>query len=44
MEYLSDSLLQETYEKAKELQLHVDFIQIIILEIERRNVEQQLKE
>lgn len=38
MECLSDSLLLEAYQKAKELQLNDDFIQLIEQEIERRAI------
>ncbi|MFA9558815.1 sporulation histidine kinase inhibitor Sda [Evansella sp. AB-rgal1] len=38
MKYLSDSLLLETYEKARELNLSEDFISLIQQEINRRQV------
>lgn len=39
MEYLSDLLLLEAYKKAKELKLHLDFIQMIEKEIDRRSLQ-----
>lgn len=38
MECLSDTLLLEAYEKAKELNLNLDFIQMIEEEINRRAI------
>lgn len=38
MRYLSDALLLETYEKARELKLSEDFINLIQQEIERRSI------
>lgn len=38
MECLSDSLLQEAYEKAIELNLSYDFIQMIKEELDRRAI------
>jgi len=38
MDCLSDALLLEAYEKAKELNLNKDFIQMIEQEIERRAI------
>ncbi len=38
MECLSDSLLLEAYQKAKELNLNIDFIKMIEEEIERRAI------
>ncbi|MCD8511103.1 MAG: sporulation histidine kinase inhibitor Sda [Bacillus sp. (in: Bacteria)] len=38
MRYLSDALLLETYEKARELKLSEDFIHLIVQEMERRSM------
>jgi len=38
MDYLSDALLVEAYEKAIELNLHVDFISMIEKEMDRRGI------
>lgn len=38
MEWLSDTLLLEAYEKAKELELNLDFIQLIEEEINKRSL------
>lgn len=38
MERLSDALLLEAYDKAKQLKLHNDFIHLIENEINRRNL------
>lgn len=42
MESLSNRLLLETFEKAKQLNLDEAFIELIELEIYRRNLQQQL--
>lgn len=43
MRKLSDELLIESYYKAKELQLSVDFISLIETEIRRRSLTHKLK-
>jgi hypothetical protein len=42
MDYLSDSLLMEAYEKAVELNLDFDFIHLIQEEINKRTSEEAL--
>lgn len=39
MDYLSDALLVEAYEKAIELNLHADFIFMIEEELNRRGIQ-----
>ncbi|MFD2618233.1 sporulation histidine kinase inhibitor Sda [Terrilactibacillus laevilacticus] len=43
MEKLSDDLLIESYWKAIELELSVEFIKLIEQEIHRRSIEQKVK-
>lgn len=38
MEFLSDTLLIEAYEKAVDLNLNEDFIELIKIEIEKRSI------
>lgn len=40
MNYLSDTLLLEAYEKAKELRLNHDFIEMIEQEIKKRSIKE----
>lgn len=42
MDYLSNSVLIETYQKAISLQLDEHFIKLLRLEIYRRNIQSQL--
>lgn len=43
MRKLSDELLIESYHKARELQLSVDFIRLIETEIHRRSLNTKIK-
>nr|WP_096440463.1 sporulation histidine kinase inhibitor Sda [Alteribacter populi] len=43
MRHLSDDLLLETYQKARELKLNDDFIFLISQELERRSIIDQLE-
>lgn len=43
MEYLSDELLLESYDKANELNLSPDFLLLIEKEIKRRNLWYNIK-
>ncbi|WP_368652150.1 sporulation histidine kinase inhibitor Sda [Ornithinibacillus sp. 4-3] len=43
MDYLSDELLLESYQKALELNLNSDFLSLIEEEIDRRNLTSQIK-
>ncbi|KGX88948.1 sporulation histidine kinase inhibitor Sda [Pontibacillus litoralis] len=44
MEHLSDELLIETYQKAIDLQLSSEFIQLIEEELQQRSITYQVKQ